>query len=331
MNKPFRTIVDVKPYPFGLDYSTPALFLGSCFTENIGQVMLSRKFPVMVNPFGIVYNPISVGQVLGRITEGKLFVQDDLIQHNNLWLSLDHHTAFSNADKADCLNAINSSLSKSVEFWKSTQYLIVTFGTARVYHYNKTGLPVANCHKIPAKEFTHKLLSVDEIVALWSKLLNGMLREKPKLKVIFTVSPVRHWKDGPIGNQVSKSTLILAVHQLQGLFPEMVFYFPSYEIMMDDLRDYRYFNDDMLHPSPLAIGYIWDKFKLSLINASTQQTINEIEKIIQAIGHRPFNTKTNEFRQFIENTQSKIHDLLKRYPNLDFTSEINELQKNLSN
>jgi hypothetical protein len=329
MDKPFRTIVEVKPFPFKQDYRTPTLFLGSCFTENIGQLMLSRKLPVMVNPFGVVYNPISVGQVLKRISERKLYEQNDLIQHNNLWLSLDHHTTFSRVDKKDCLNSINISLTKSVEFWQNTNYLTITFGTARVYLYNKTGLPVANCHKIPAKEFTHKLLTVDEIVTHWSTLLNKTFIEKPSLKAIFTVSPVRHWKDGAIGNQISKSTLILAINQLQVLFPERVFYFPSYEIMMDDLRDYRYYADDMLHPTPLATQYIWEKFRNAIISPETQKIIVEIESIIQACNHRPFNTNTIDYKLFVEKVRKKIAEVETRVKGVDFTNELLSLPTNI--
>lgn len=331
MNNPFRTIVEVKPLPFGLDYSTPTLFVGSCFTENIGQMMLQRKFPAMVNPFGVVYNPVSVSLVLNRITEGKPYTENELLEHNGQWLSLDHHTSFSRVDKQDCLNTINSSLEEATQFWNNTQCLVVTFGTARVYYYNRTELPVANCHKIPAKEFTNKLLSVKEIVSLWTNDLNRIFASKPNLKIIITVSPVRHWKDGPFGNQVSKATLLLAASQLVELFPNRLFYFPAYEIMMDDLRDYRYYADDMLHPSPLAISYIWDKYKRSTIHNTAQDLSLEIEKVLQAVNHRPFNTKTKEFKQFLERTLSKINEITKLNPSINFNEEINTLKGHLPN
>lgn len=326
MNNPFRTIVEVKPLPFGLDYSTPTLFVGSCFTENIGQMMLQRKFPAMVNPFGVVYNPVSVNLVLNRIAEGKPYTENELLEHNGQWLSLDHHTSYSRVDRHDCLNTINSSLEEATQFWNNTHCLVVTFGTARVYYYNRTELPVANCHKIPAKEFTNKLLSVKEIVSLWTNDLNRIFASKPNLKIIITVSPVRHWKDSPFGNQVSKATLLLAASQLVELFPNRVFYFPAYEIMMDDLRDYRYYADDMLHPSPLAISYIWDKYKRSTIHNTAQDLSLEIEKILQAVNHRPFNTKTKEFKQFLERTLSKINEITKLNPSINFNEEINTLK-----
>jgi hypothetical protein len=322
MQQSFRTIVDVKPYPFGLDYSTHTLFIGSCFTENIGGIMSERKFPVLINPFGVVYNPKSVKLVLNRIIEGSPYSESELTHHNGLWLSLDHHTSFSNIDREECISTINFWLKKSYEFWKNTQCLVITFGTARVYYLNKTDLPVANCHKISAKEFTNRLLSVNEIVTEWRNLLHKIIAAKPNVKIIFTVSPIRHWKDGAEGNQISKSTLILAIKQLTDLFPNNAYYFPAYEIMMDDLRDYRYFTDDMLHPTPLAINYIWEKFKNSLIHANAQKFSLEVEKIIQALNHRPFNPNTQEYKRFVEATLNKIDTIIKANPNINFEDEI---------
>lgn len=329
MDKPFRTIVEVKPFTFGIDYSTPTLLVGSCFTENIGQIMHDRKLPVMVNPFGVVYNPSSVALVLKRIVEGKAYAETDLVMHNNLWLSFDHHTSFSSESKQECLKSINNSLAKANIFWDSAQHLIVTFGTARVYRLNRTNSPVANCHKIPAKEFTHSLLSVKDIVDQWDELLTQIFADKPNLKVVFTVSPVRHWKDGANGNQISKSTLLLAIRNIVVKFSDRAFYFPSYEIMMDDLRDYRYYADDMLHPTPLATSYIWDKFKHASIFPSAQSVSNEIEKIIKAVNHRPFNTTTKEYKQFVSKTLEMINGISERYPSIDFSYERNILGKAL--
>lgn len=331
MDKPHRTIVDVKPFPFGIDYSTPTLFIGSCFTENIGEMMVERKFQAQVNPFGVVYNPTSVAMVLRRISDGSPYSENDLITHNNLWLSLDHHTSFSRANKKECVENINNSLRNASSFWENTHYLVVTFGTARVYKLNETKQPVANCHKIPAKEFTNSLLSVEEIVKEWTILLKQLFSNKPNLKVIFTVSPVRHWKDGAVGNQVSKSTLILAINSIIYKFNDKTFYFPSYEIMMDDLRDYRYYADDMLHPSSLAINYIWDRFRHASIFPSAQATSNEVEKVLKALNHRPFSTNTKEYRHFIDKTIQQMDDLSQRNANIDFSAEKNMLIQSISN
>ena len=329
MDDVFRTVVNVKPYPFSIDYDTPTMLLGSCFTENIGATMVSRKFPVLVNPFGVIYNPISVNLVLKQIMRGKSYGSDELMQHNNQWISLNHHTSFSNPNQAECLEGINLSLSNAHNFWQKTQRLIITFGTARVFYLAKTGKPVANCHKIPAKEFTRKLLTVEEIVDVWQMEFEAIFREKPNLKVILTVSPVRHWKDGAEGNQLSKATLILAINRLIELFPSNLVYFPAYEIVMDDLRDYRFYTNDMLHPSPLAVEYIWGKFRQSLIPPSAQQLMGEVEKITQAVNHKPLNTQTEEFKQFVKSTLHRIKEIGQRNSNIDFTCEVNLLNKYL--
>ncbi|MDX9848604.1 MAG: GSCFA domain-containing protein [Tenuifilaceae bacterium] len=329
MQIPFRTVVEVKPFPFRIDFNTPVMMLGSCFTENIGAMLAERKLPALVNPVGVIYNPVSTALVLQRVISAKPYTEDDLNQYNGLWYSFHHHTSFSHIDKSQCLSRINDSLQASSKFWHSSKYLMVTFGTARVYHYKKTGLPVANCHKLPAREFDHSLLTVEEITTLWRDLINEIVHAKPDLKIVFTVSPVRHWKDGAVGNQISKSTLLLAVSQLVSDFSDRVFYFPSYEIVMDDLRDYRFYADDMLHPSPQAISYIWERFKDWLIDSTAHKLMGEIEKIRLAINHRPLNTGTQEYRDFINSTISKIEQIQKQHPNIDFSPEIATLKLRL--
>jgi hypothetical protein len=327
MDKPFRTIVDVKPYGWEIDYTTPTLLIGSCFTDNIGQILKRVKFSVEINPFGVVYNPISVGMVLKRIIDGNPFKENELNFHNKLWLSYLHHTTFSRIDKAECIENINNELIKANKFWAKTQRLVITFGTARVY-YNKKGEPVANCHKIPAKEFTNRLLTADEIVLHWKNLLDKIVVHNPSIKVMFTVSPVRHWKDGAFGNQLSKATLFIAVNQLLELFPNNAYYFPAYEIMMDDLRDYRFYNDDMLHPSPFAVDYIWQKFRTSVVSPKAASLCNEIEKVLLALNHKPFNTKTEQYRAFILSTIEKIDEICKQSKSINFDVErksLNEL------
>lgn len=321
----FRTIVGVNPLPFSIDYSTPLLMLGSCFTDNIGSVLVERKFPVLVNPFGVVYNPVSVALVLNRLADGTPYTESNLQKSNNMWFSFDHHTSFSNHSQTECLQSINSSLAQAHSFWNNTDRLIVTFGTARVYRYNETNRPVANCHKIPAREFTHQLLTVNGIVEEWSDLLKKQLACKPNLKVLFTVSPVRHWKDGAVGNQISKSTLLLAISQLVKTFPGNVFYFPSYEIMMDDLRDYRFYNDDMLHPNSQAIGYIWNRFVSSVLSSEAGEVLAEVEKLQKAINHRPFNIQSDEYRKHVTLTLDKITAFVRKYSSIDFSLEISNL------
>jgi hypothetical protein len=321
MNPLFRTEVDVQPFPFSIGYTSPIVFCGSCFTENIGGFMVERKLPVLVNPFGVVYNPISIKLVIDRIAQATPFKESDLSFRNGLWYSFLHHSTFSSPSKEKCLEIINSEQFKAYEFIKNSKHLLVTFGTARVYYLKATNEPVANCHKVPAKEFENRLLSVDEIVLSWSRLFDNLLIKTPDIKVIFTISPVRHWKDGAIGNQQSKSILNVAVHELVAKFPNNAFYFPSYEILMDDLRDYRYYADDMLHPSRVAVDYIWEKFKGALIDSKSALLIGEIEKIIAAVNHRPFNPNTPEHKVFVTNTLEQIKRIKKDNPTINFSKE----------
>ncbi len=328
MKSKFRTKVDVKQFPFSIGYNTPTLMLGSCFTNNIGELLVERKFPVIVNPFGVVYNPTSVALVLNRIINGSAYTEDDLINHNGLWLSLHHHSSFSDASKELCLKKINGELAKAHQFMAKSQRIILTLGTARIYNYKKTRLPVANCHKIPANEFTRHLLSVDEIVNEWNQLIEKILQKQPDQKIVFTVSPVRHWKDGAHGNQISKATLLLAIEQLAANFKESVFYFPSYEIMMDDLRDYRFYADDMLHPSPLAIEYIWEKFYDAFVTTNDQKLIKEVESIIRACQHRPFNANTSQHKEFTAKIRKKITEIERRTDGISFADELLLLSQN---
>ncbi len=327
MATPFRTIVDVEPYPFTMGYGTPFMLLGSCFAQNMGEAMLERKLPALVNPFGVVYNPVAMHRVLQRIRNGNLYQHNELVHHNELWISLDHHSTFSHIDPEHTLATINQKLTEAHVHWKNTQCLLLTFGTAWVYYYNKTDEPVANCHKIPAVQFTRRLLSVDEIVNLWQQEVDEILKTSPNLKLILTVSPVRHWKDGAQGNQLSKATLILAINQLTQLFPDHLFYFPSYEIVMDDLRDYRFYDSDMLHISKEASGYIWKKLTHSLMDSATHKVMLEVERIVQAVNHRPFNRATKEFKLFVENTLKRIGDIQKLEPTLNFSEEIELLNR----
>lgn len=328
MASDFRTTVDVQRYPFSLGYNSPTMFCGSCFTENIGALMVERKLPVLINPFGVVYNPTSLKLVIERIINAKPFSESDLQFRNGLWFSHLHHTSYSSPIKEKCIEQINTDLFEASEFAKEMKCLLVTFGTARVYYLKENNQPVANCHKISAKEFDNRLMSVDEIMLSWSTLMDDLLKRTPDLKIIFTISPVRHWKDGAIGNQLSKSILNVAVHGLINRYPSNAFYFPAYEILMDDLRDYRFYADDMLHPSKGAVNYIWEKFKGSLIDTKSLALVGEIERIISAVNHKPFNPSAQEYKAFVMNILEQIRKIKMGNPTLDFTKEV-ELLSNL--
>lgn len=313
----YRTTIHPEPSENSIGYESSAIFLGSCFTENIGNIMLDHKFPVLINPFGVLYNPSSVRQSLEILLDKRNFDEKDLYHFNDQWLSFYHDTEFSNPDKDLCLEKINDSLSNARSFLKKANYLIITFGTAWVYKFKETESIVSNCHKIPAKEFQRVKLTVEDIFVQWAKLLNRLDDFNPDLKLILTVSPVRHWKDGAVQNQLSKSTLILAINHIKKLF-DNVEYFPAYEIMMDDLRDYRFYADDMLHPSKVAVEYIWEQFKSTYFNDETKKILKEVGKIVQAENHRPFNAETESFKKFQENTENKKKELESKYSFLKF-------------
>lgn len=330
MEKLFRTIVEVPPTEFWMGYTSPTLIIGSCFAENVGNKLQVRKFPVEVNPFGVVYNPISVKLALKRIISGEPFAETELDFHNNLWFSFLHHSSFSNPSKEECLTNINQKLVASHNSWESTQHLIITFGTARVYFHKRYNKPISNCHKIAATEFDHRLLTVKEITDIWNELLGEIISKKPNIKIAFTVSPIRHWKDSPQGNQLSKSTLHLAINEMLKAFPKNTFYFPAYEIMFDDLRDYRFYAEDMLHPSDLAVDYIWDKFSSSYISSESFRLMKEVERIVLAHQHRPLHPGTAEHINFVEKTISEMERLSYLLPAMDFSKEIEFMKLSLT-
>lgn len=277
------------------------------------------RIPVLINPFGTVYNPVSVSNTLRAVTEAKKFGADNIYNSEGRWISFSHYTDFSSDDPASLLKKINDNIEKAHNFLSGAKFMFVTFGTAWIYLWNRTGEVVSNCHKIPASEFTRRLLSVDEVTALWSGQLEKLHSVFPGLKVIFTVSPVRHWKDGAHGNQISKSVLLLAIEELQK-HPLGPGYFPAYELIMDDLRDYRFYDTDMLHLSESAVEYIWEAFTKCFFEKKTFNIYLEVLKITRAVMHR-IQSDSSQTKRFAVNMIEKIHDLKKKYPFLDLETE----------
>ena len=315
-----RTTFSIEPSPDKIGYNDRVMFIGSCFASSIGSQMEMGHLPVLINPAGAVYNPVSVCNTLDSITRGKQFIADDLHYHDGIWLSFFHYTDFSSEDSSTVLEKINRRSKEALGFLKKSNFLFVTLGTARIYRWKKSNLIVSNCHKIPADQFDSQLLTVDEIVALWTEQLDKLQLLFPHLKVVFTISPVRHWKDGAHGNQVSKSVLFIAVDELlkHKAGPK---YFPAYELVMDDLRDYRFYNDDMLHPSVSAISYIWEAFAGCYMDKETINTWKEVVKIAKAFNHR-FNTGSEIKRKyFAERILKQISDIKSKFPNIDLSME----------
>ncbi len=320
----FQTIVEIPRFSFKTGYGKNNLFLGSCFTESIGNKMLELKYPVELNPFGILYNPVSIANGLKILMENRQFTHQDLFNHNGLWHSFYHHSRFSKPDAGAALKEINERISLASAFLKKTEFLFLTFGTARIYELKDTGTIVSNCHKMPSSLFREYRLPVQEIISIYRDLLSGLFEINAGMKVVFTVSPVRHWKDGAIENQRSKSALLLAIDRLMdGFGSEKCVYFPSYEIVMDELRDYRFYAGDMIHLSEVAVNHIWDKFENTLIGEEDRLRSAEIQKVIRAFQHRPFNRDTKEYSDFVQHVLNELKMLESKYPDLDFQKEKN--------
>jgi hypothetical protein len=322
MKSNFRTELQLKKSSFEITHQNKLLSIGSCFSENIGERLLNYKFSIMVNPYGILFNPISIAQSMQQIIDNQEFSESDIFYHNQRWQSFYHHGRFANADKESCLNDINAAIKEAHQHIQDLDYLVLTFGTANVFVYKESSQIVANCHKVPNNEFERKRLNINEITTAFEPIFNQLKTINPKLKVIFTVSPVRHIRDGLVENQRSKATLLLAVDELVKKY-NFVSYFPAYELVLDDLRDYRFFKEDMIHPSKLAIDYVWDYFSKTYFSESTNELNHQIDKIIQAKNHRPFDENANNHQKFIRNQIQKIYQFKKKYPFLDFEKELN--------
>ncbi|MDR0333221.1 MAG: GSCFA domain-containing protein [Dysgonamonadaceae bacterium] len=310
----FRTRVHIPKSDISVCHFTQMMLFGSCFSENIGDKLLDYRFRANVNPFGVLYNPLSISQAIKLLLLGKQPVfGNDLIFHNEMYHSLMHHGDFSKTDKNHCLENISEQFSKSSDFIAKTDIFLITFGTAYVYRWKETGEVVGNCHKIPPDKFVRFRLTIDEIVEQWSDIISLIKSKNDKAKFLFTVSPIRHWKDGAHENQVSKSILHLAIDSLQSRFAD-VHYFPAYEILLDELRDYRFFAEDMMHPSSVAISYIWERFSETYFSDKTIEINQEWSHIYRAIHHKPINPETEAHKNFLEQTKLKMEEFYKRYP-----------------
>ncbi len=328
--KNFRTLVPTPNFPFQLHHQTPIVSIGSCFAEHIGARLERLKFPICRNPFGILYNPMSIGKGLQLLLEDYSFSEKDLVQHNGIWHSFQHHSQFSGLDKAEVLANIRATSTQASKVLHSSNRLILTFGTAYVYEHLEQQEIVANCHKIPATKFQKRRLDIAEIVAAYRPLFQKLKTKNSEIEILLTVSPVRHIRDGIIENQRSKATLLLAIDALCEAF-DFVHYFPAYEIVMDDLRDYRFYQADLLHPSEVAIDYVWEVFEKSLFSEETKQLNKQLTKLQQAATHRPFHVKSDGHQAFLKKQLEKIAVLSRQYTFLDFREERLVFEEGLMN
>ncbi len=301
----FRTKITIPIFDFTIDHSDKIMMMGSCFAENMATSLLDSGFQVDINPFGTVYNPQSLASGVREVLLHKKYATSDLFFHQGLHHSFSHHSRFSSISAEICTENINNQLESSGHFLKMATIFIITYGTAYVYSLKSTGKTVTNCHKLPENLFTRKRLSVEDIVADWSLLIQDLKAYNPNIKLVFTVSPIRHWKDGAHENQLSKSTLLLAIDELIRQ-NDFCYYFPSYEILMDELRDYRFYAEDMLHPSQIAIEYIRELFSEAFFSPQTKSRIREWQSLQKALNHKPFNPDSEEYKEFLRKTKEKL-------------------------
>lgn len=312
----FTTPIVIPKSSFFIDYGTSIISLGSCFAENIGEKLDYFKFQNETNPFGIIFNAVSIEKLIKRTVNRNYFTENDLFFQNERWHCFEVHSELSNNNKLDLLATLNNLLDKFFLQIQSSTVFIITYGTSWVYRNINSNNVVANCHKVPQNQFTKELLSVETTLKSIQNTIFLVQSVNKNAKFIFTISPVRHIKDGFFENNVSKSNLFSAIFQL--IENEDVFYFPSYEILMDELRDYRFYKEDMLHPSTMAIDFIWDKFKNSCINPSVNSALNEVEIIQKGLQHRAFNPDSASHKQFFLQLQERINLIQERFPNILF-------------
>ena len=321
----FRTEINIPKSKIQFEHSDKVLTIGSCFAENISKYFTHYKFNILENPFGVLYNPVSIYNSLMFAIQEKQFKEEDLIFDQSEYHSFFHHSDFSHHDANKCLNNINDKLLITHEYLKECDKLIISLGTSYVYKHNDSELIVSNCHKIPQSEFERFRLTIKDVKEYLQEIVDQLKSYNKDLKIIFTISPVRHWKDGAVDNQLSKSILLLAVNEVVNQSKNCE-YFPSYEIMMDDLRDYRFYTEDLIHPNKIAVDYIWNKFSENHFSKNCCEVMNEVHKIVQAANHKPRNTQSDLHQKFLRKNLEQIKNLTGKYPYLNFDTEEKEMK-----
>lgn len=307
-----QTKILLQPQRFNqIDYHSKVALLGSCFSENIGEKFHYYKFQSLQNPFGISFQPLAIEKLITNAINQKKYTEADVFYHNEQWHCFDAHSRLSHSSKDELLSQLNENIVLTHKFLTEATHIIITLGTSWVYKYIETDQIVANCHKVPQKKFIKELLTAEEISESLDATVSMVKSMNPNATFIFAVSPVRHIKDGFIENTQSKSHLITGIHQLLSLQSnsKMLSYFPSYEILMDELRDYRFYEQDMLHPNLLAINYIWKKFVKVWINQNCEGIMNQVDTIQKGLKHRPFNAASESHQKFVKQLEKRIKNI----------------------
>lgn len=315
----WHTELIVPESSFTLDVNSSSLMLGSCFTEHISKRMQQFRLPVTVNPQGIIFNPVALAGALSRGMQRLMPDPSELFEHLGIWRHFDFHSSLCHPDKETCLHTLQAAVQTEHAAWKEATHVLVTFGTAWGYRHNETKALVANNHKLPLHNFTQVLHTVSEVVDAWHALLQ--LPEAQEKKWLFTVSPVRHLRTGVVENMRSKAILLEAIHQLAQKHTQVT-YFPAFEIMMDDLRDYRFYEADMIHPNEIAIEYIWDKFLAACTAENLRNWVRDFQPLLTAQGHKPFHPDTDEHKLFLERNRKLAERLQQQYPKFDLSADM---------
>lgn len=310
----FRTKIPLKPQDPKIEYGSDILLLGSCFVENMGKKLEHFKFRILQNPFGVLFHPAAIAGFLENVVRRKEFQEEDVFYHNERWHCFDAHSSLSSPAKEEVLQQLNSGIEETYQFLKRASHVIITLGTAWGYQHKATERIVTNCHKIPQQQFSKELMDVRAELTACVNLIQTI---NPAVTVVFTVSPVRHLKDGFSENQQSKARLVLAVHEVISS-TEDVCYFPSYEIMMDELRDYRFYGEDMIHPNPTAVNYIWQRFTQTWVSPEAIPVMEEVAQIQKGLGHKPFHENSESHQIFLSRLQEKIASLQADFPHMQF-------------
>lgn len=325
--KTFRTeVMPVNP-GFKIAHKHKIVSIGSCFSENIGKKFSEAKFNIHINPFGQQYNPHSISNALNRLLHPTPYSENELVERNGLYQSFDHHGSFSGNDKNETLHIINESLASASSALIEADVLFLTFGTSYLFSLKENNRIVSNCHKFPMHFFNHRMMKPTEIIDALEKPLNELKSINHKIKIVLTVSPVRYFTFSQYENSVGKGHLFTAIYELQQRYPDL-YYFPAYELIMDDLRDYRFYKEDMIHPNDDAIEYVWDAIRETFMDRTLTELIKRIDEIRASAFHRPRNPGTDLHKMFVALTLSKIAKLKKEY-GLSFDEEEQLLSKNL--
>ncbi len=326
------TPVELPNFKDKLGYRRHSMMIGSCFAESIGTFLQELCFPIMINPFGILYNPISIANSLDLLLTGKTFAEQDLFYSNGVYSSFSHHSRFSGSDLSNTLEIINKQAAEAACILRKCHHLFITFGTSWVFKLKTNGTIVSNCHKHPAATFKRYRLSVSQITETWIPLIDKIRSTNPDIHFVFTVSPIRHLKDGAHDNQLSKSTLLLAIDELTSRYGDKIIsYFPSYELLLDELRDYRFYAADMNHPSEVAVDFIREKFVASILDNEAIAFSTELGKVLSALKHKTLNINDNSYVLFIENQIEKTRQLQIKYPFIDIEKVKKKLHEKIDN